>query len=438
MPEASTMQEQRCDVLVIGGGPAGSTIATEMSQKGWQVVLLEKDHHPRFHIGESLLPLNLPLLERLGVLPQVEEIGVNKPGIEMCSGQDGARSHIYYFENTLAGRHPHAFQVRRSEFDHLLLENSKSNGVQVFEGTRVKEVETRGWGDNLVVAKDGKGHQINWKASVIVDASGRSALLATRLGMKERNNRHNSSALFGHFKNATRRQGRDEGNIGIYWFEQGWFWMIPLRDGIMSVGAVCWPEYLKSRHDDLETFFMDTIALCPAVQERLAGAELMSGPQATGNYSYKSKKMWGPGYVLVGDAYTFIDPVFSSGVYLAMSGASQTSAAIDACLRRGKAAEPELILAQRRLDKGIRKLSWFIYRFTTPAIHDLFLNPKNFLRMEEAILSLLAGDIFRKSKLGVSLLLFKTIYWAAMAVNLPKSIRFFSQKRKNLKIESSL
>ncbi len=427
----------KADVVVIGGGPAGSTIATLLAQRGWQVILLEKDRHPRFHIGESLLPLNLPIFEQLGVQDDVRQIGLLKPGIEMASDQSGRRAHTYYFENTLDGAHPHAFQVRRSEFDHLLLENSKKNGALVLEEVRVQAVETRSWGDNRVTAETADGREMTFDAGVVVDASGRNALLATRKGLKVKNPRHNSSALFGHFENAERFPGRDAGNIGIYWFPHGWFWMIPLRDGAMSVGAVCWPEYLKTRKGPLDEFFQATIALCPGVQERLAKAHLVSGPQATGNYSYKSQRMWGPGYVLVGDAYAFVDPVFSSGVYLAMSSAVATVDGIEACLREGAAGEKHLDRAQAKIDRGLKNLSWFIYRFTTPAIHNLFLAPRNILRMEEAILALLAGDIFSKGRLRLPIYLFKAIYLAASAFTLRRSLRSLARRKRNVKLELS-
>ena len=245
---------QRCDVLVIGGGPAGSTAATLLREMGWRVVLLEKDRHPRFHIGESLLPMNLPILERLGVLEQVRSIGVRKLGAEFggADGGVGTRQTIY-FRNAMDKAHPLAFQVRRSEFDEVLIRNAATRGVEVHEGTRVTRVEPRGKGrDHSVVdAQDEGGQLLRWRARFVVDASGRDTCLARQLGLKRKNPRHQSAAVFGHFRNVERRSGEDAGNIGIYWFRYGWFWMIPLRDGVTSVGAVCWPEYLKTRSGDL-------------------------------------------------------------------------------------------------------------------------------------------------------------------------------------------
>lgn len=233
--DTTQSKHRQCDVLVIGGGPAGSTVSALLADKGWSVVLLEKERHPRFHIGESLLPMNLPILKRLGVLEQVEAIGMPKYGAHFVSDDYPDRDQTYYFSLALDKNHPHAYEVRRSEFDHLLLQNSAAKGVEVHEGVRVTHVK---FGNGASVqAKDEHGQSQHWQAQQVVDASGRYTFLATRFGSKQKNPRHASAAIFGHFKNAQRLSGRDAGNISICWFKHGWQWMIPLHDGIMSVGA---------------------------------------------------------------------------------------------------------------------------------------------------------------------------------------------------------
>ncbi len=423
-----------CDVLVIGGGPAGSTISSLLAERGWRVTLLEKDHHPRFHIGESLLPMNLPILERLGVLQQVREIGVFKPGIEICSDREAGKTQLFYFDRALEQTCKHAFQVRRSEFDHLLLENSAARGVDVHEGLRVTEVAFRQDSTSTVLALDADGRERRWQAGFVVDASGRNAFLSSRLGFKERNQKHNSAAVFGHFKGAVRRAGRDEGNIGLYWFEHGWFWMIPLRDDVMSVGAVCWPDYLKTRSGSLDAFLWDTIRLCPGVHERMKQARLIGQATATGNYSYGSKRMWGPGYLLVGDAYAFLDPVFSTGVYLAMNSASMGAEAVDAHLRSNGRSLAPFKKFERKVHRGLRTLSWFIYRFTTPTLHDLFMAPRNTFRMEQALISVLAGDVFRKAPVALPVALFKAVYYLGNFLNWGRSRSWYRRRRRNVNL----
>jgi len=420
------------DVLVIGGGPGGSTIAALLREKGWRVTLLEKDRHPRFHIGESLLPLNLPILERLGVLEQVKAIGVVKYGAEFGVEHGADKRQTIYFGNALDKGHPYAFQVRRSEFDHLLLRNSAIKGVDVREGIRVQEVGFQHDATALISAVDEGGERRQWRARFLVDASGRDTFLARKLDLKKKNPKHQSAAIFSHFKHVVRRPGRDEGNIGIYWFEHGWFWMIPLRDGVMSVGAVCWPEYLKTRKTDLETFLWDTIKLCPPVFERMQQAIRCDEARATGNYSYRADRMYGDGYLLVGDAFAFIDPVFSTGVFLAMNSAVLGAEAVDACLRDPARAAPHLRHFDRRVRYGIKTVSWFIYRFTSPAMHRLFMAPRNVFRIEEAIISLLAGDIFGKTPIALPLALFKAIYLATSAAALPRAWVAYRRRKRNV------
>jgi flavin-dependent dehydrogenase len=421
-----------CDVLVIGGGPAGSTLSAFLTQKGWKVALLEKAHHPRFHIGESLLPLNMPIFDRLGVRKNVEEIGMLKPGAEFnCEGYKPA---VYYFSKALDKNFPIAYQVRRSEFDHTLLRNSARLGTDVREGVRVTEVEFRPGEATHVHAEDESGAKLLWETRYLVDASGRDTFLSDRMQMKQRNPAHNSSAIFGHFSNVERRPGQDAGNISVYWFEHGWYWLIPLKDGAVSVGAVCWPYYLKSRNKPVDDFLWDTIRLNPQLAERMKDARLMAPALATGNFSYQSERMFGDGWMLIGDAYAFIDPVFSSGVFLGMSSAEMATRVVDEMLRKGDvtvAGNAALLRNHEKvIRRGLRTFSWFIYRITTPALRKMFMSPRNLFRMEEGILSLLAADIFRNTPIRFPLFMFKVIYYTASVINWRESLASWRQRRR--------
>jgi flavin-dependent dehydrogenase len=436
-------EEEASDVLVIGGGPAGSTIAALLAERGWAVCLLEKDRHPRFHIGESLLPMNLPILDHLGVLEEVRRIGLVKHGAEFNLDREDAEPYTYYFDRAVAPDQPYAFEVRRSEFDEILLRNAARKGADVREGLRVTAVEPDGDAGHRVHATDESRHQSVWRCRYLIDASGRDTFLARKLGIKEKNTRHSMAAVFGHFRNVTRREGRDEGNISIYWFAQGWFWLIPLRDGVMSVGAVCWPDYLKSRKVSVEEFLRDTIRLCPGVLSRMRDAQLIGEARATGNYSYRSRTMAGENFLLVGDAYAFVDPVFSSGVYLAMSSASGAADVVDARLRDNPEAARLLRDYETSVDRGIRLFSWFIYRFTSPAMRRLFMAPAIGShadhpsrlsaiqsRIQSAIISLLAGDLYRKTPIRLRLAAFKSLYYLASMGSLASSLSLWLRRRR--------
>ena len=420
-----------CDVLVIGGGPAGSTVSTLLAEKGWQVTVLEKEHHPRFHIGESLLPLSIPLFERLGVLEQVEQIGLRKYAAEFHSMYHG-KSSRFHFGDALDKSYPYAFEVKRADLDHLLIRNAAGKGVDVREGCRVTAIAMADDVIRTVMVRDDAGVEQQWSARFVIDASGRDTFLANHFGSKSRNPKHNSAALYGHFRGAQRQCGQDEGNICIYWFDHGWFWMIPLKDDLMSVGAVCWPYYLKSREVSAEQFFRDTIALCPDVRARLEQAELVSDVTATGNYSYQSNKMAGGNYLMIGDAFAFIDPVFSSGVHLAMNSAFDAADAVDAILRNPAVAPARMRRFEHGVRGGLKCFSWFIYRITTPAIRDMVIHPRNPLRIKEAVISLLAGDIFRDTPIKARLIVFKTIYYLKTLFDLRSSYSAYQRRKQNL------
>ncbi len=399
-----------CDVLVVGGGPAGSTIAALLAERGRRVILLEKDRHPRFHIGESLLPQNLPLLDRLGVREEVEKTSMQKHGIEFVSPFHG-KTVQYDFANAWDKRFPYSFQVRRSEFDHILLKNAAAKGAEVHEGNRVTAIDFPENGHPGVTARDEHGQTRQWSARFVVDASGRDTLLASRLAVKERNPKNNSAAIYGHFTNARRLPGKAAGNITIVWFDHGWFWIIPLADGTTSIGAVCPAAFLKDRGTDLKSFFMNIIASSPEIADRLKDAELAGEVQATGNYSYGAKITSGRNFLMAGDACGFIDPVFSTGVYLAMNMAFWGADAVEGSLRAPARQKRALARYDAVIRNAMGTFTWFIYRIQQPAMRNLFMSPRNWFRMEEAVLSLLAGGISDGWQVRARLFIFKTFYY---------------------------
>jgi flavin-dependent dehydrogenase len=399
-----------CEVLVMGGGPAGSTAATLLTRLGRKTILLEKAHHPRFHIGESLLPMNLPLFERLGVLDKVQAMGVFKPGADFeADNERGYNS--FAFKRAIGNSPPHAYQVWRQDFDKMLFDHARATGADAREGhevVAVEQVDSRR--SNVEVrTEDGQSYRIT--AQYVVDATGRDTFLSSKKRLRRKNNEHQSAAIFGHFRGAACRPGEDAGNISIYRFDHGWMWMIPLPNGVMSIGAVCRPAYLKQRKGKTVDFLLETLKQNEGVRSRIEHAELMGDEvRVTGNYSYDSTRMGGPGWVMVGDAFAFLDPVFSSGVYLAMSGAEQAVAVVDTALREPGREASLLRKLERRQRAGMARFAFFIYRFNSPIMERIFRQPRNIWQIEQGVISMLAGDLFDSRKVVRRLQAFKFVY----------------------------
>jgi flavin-dependent dehydrogenase len=384
---------QECDVLVVGGGPAGSTVAALLAQKGRHVVVLEKQRFPRFHIGESLLPLNLPLFERLGVLDQVERIGVYKPGAEVVSDEHSHTAILRFDQNPYLSI-DHSYHVRRADFDKLLLDNSRRLGATVFEDARVIGVEFGAEERSKVTALGPDKVVSLWFPRFVVDASGRDTLLLRRLGLRKVDKRNNTAALFGHFRNVSGTNGSAQGMITMHLFKHGWFWTIPLPDDVMSVGLVGTRSFFRTRTEDLDRFFERAVAASPSLAERMMNAELISPLIATANYSYSSPSFSGDGYILIGDAAVFIDPLFSSGVMMAMSSAAFAAGIVHVWLDDRKSGERQMRVYERKLRRGLHSLSWLIYRINSPVLRDIFMASFDLFDTRNGLLAILAGHFY--------------------------------------------
>lgn len=399
------------DVLVIGGGPAGSTAAALLSRRDRRVTLLEKEAHPRFHIGESLLPRNLDILERLGVLDEVRGIGVHKPGAEFVSDRTGRRC-AFPFAQALNRSRTHAWQVRRSEFDALLFRNAARHGADARERVRVTDVRfgAAEGGRALVAARDADGATLQFRPRYVLDASGRDTFLAGRMRVKDTNKHNNTAAIYAHVRGVERRDGELEGYISIHLAEDGWFWLIPLPGDVMSVGFVGNQSAWKGRQGSAQALFLARIASSPTVAARMRGAEIVSEIVSTGNYSYRARQGHGEGYLMIGDAYGFVDPMFSTGVLMAMTAGELGAEAAHAWLddpRRGQALAAR---TNRELARAMDRIGWLIYRINDPVLRSLFMAPRNTLWMRDGIINMLAGNLRGDPRAALPVMAFKALF----------------------------
>jgi flavin-dependent dehydrogenase len=392
------------DVIVIGGGPSGSTVATRLAQRGRRVLLLEKEHFPRFHIGESLLPCSMPLLEELGVMPALHEHGfLAKYAAEFVTA-DGSVTRRYAFADGLIPGAPSAFEVDRAEFDHVLLENAAKRGVEVREGMTVTRFDITHEGAE-VTARNAAGAETRCSAQLLIDATGQTSFIAGKLGMREMDQGLKNFAVFSHFEGAQRHEGKREGDISVVLVPGGWWWVIPLAGGRTSVGQVGPASMLRGRKAD-ESYFHEQIAATPYLARRLAGAQRVAPVRTISDYSYVSKKLAGDRFVLVGDAGAFIDPVFSTGVYLGMVGAFRAADAVDAALTAGRFSRREFVAYEAWVKKQVDTYKKFVKGFYRPEFVELLMAPSEFLDLRGAITSLLAGFGVDRPEINARVLVF--------------------------------
>ncbi len=385
------------DIVVAGGGPAGATVATLLAQQGHSTLLLERSAEPYFKIGESLMPATYWILERLGVLETMYERAFPKKYSVQFFSSDGSASTPFYFREHDPHPSSQTWQVLRSEFDQMLLDQAAATGVEVRRGATLKDVlfeEARAVG----VEVEAGGELARVACRVLIDATGQRAFLGGKLGLLEIDPQLKHASFFTHFRGGFRDQGIDEGATIILHTEgrRSWFWSIPLPDDTVSIGVVGGVDHLiLGRSKDPQNTFDEELARCPALSQRLEGAEQLYPIRAIRDFSYRARDLAGDGWVLVGDAAGFLDPVYSTGVFLALKSGEMAADAVHEALAQGDLSSAALGSFVPELRRGVEAMGKLVYAFYDPEFSfGRFL--KTYPECRGELVDMLVGNVFRK------------------------------------------
>jgi flavin-dependent dehydrogenase len=391
------MSASTADVVVIGGGPSGSTAATLLARTGLTVELFERDHFPRFHIGESMIPDTYHAIKRTGLLEKMRGSHFVKKYSVQFVDQRGKLSEPFYFWDNKPHESSQTWQVRRSEFDKLALDHARENNVRVSEGARVLEVLFEGKTAVGVRVKPEDGPEREVRSKVVIDASGQSTLIIDRFGLRDWDPQLKKAALWTYWKGAYRDTGKDEGATIVIQTEgkKGWFWYIPLHDDIISVGVVADGDYLlrNRANKDPEAIYFEEVAKAPGLQPRIKGATRCDIFRIQKEYSYRARQAAGDGWCLVGDAFGFLDPLYSSGLLLAMTSGSMAADTVVEAFGKGDFSEAQLRKWEAPYLKGMDRIRRLVCEFYDGLSFGRFV--KKHPHLKGTVTDVLIGDVFK-------------------------------------------
>jgi flavin-dependent dehydrogenase len=389
----SSVSDTEYDVVVVGGGPGGSTTSALLAEHGHRVLLLERELFPRYHIGESLIPYTWFTLNRLGVLDWLKRSACPKKYSVQFVSITGRVSQPFYFFQTIQHECSMTWQVWRGEFDAMLLDNARSKGAEVRQGATVRDVMMDG-GRAVGVRAEVDGVTREIRARAVVDATGRDAMLSRRLGWLERDPELNKVAVWSYFKGAKRDPGLDEGATTVaYVPDKGWFWYIPMHSDIVSVGVVGESRYLYRDTRDADRIFEREVKACSWIHDHVRVGTQCEPVRTTGEYSYHSRRIGADGFCLVGDAFAFLDPLFSTGVFLALKSGEMAADTLHEALQAGDVSAARFEGYYARQHHAVTSLRRLVLAF-----YDLTFSFREFLKeyphLHASVVDTLVGNVF--------------------------------------------
>ena len=378
------------DVAIIGGGPSGSTAATFLARQGHKVLVLEREKFPRFHIGESLLPQSMDAFARLGVIEKLDAKFLPKYGAEITTAC-GTNSAKNLFKNGLRAKHDHAYQVTRSEFDKLLLDHSAENGAAVLEETSVEDLDFGPQQVGITIKTGSATRKI--AARYLLDCSGRGSVVGNYFKLKQSYANLKKFSVFAHYENVARDEGLNGSFIRLIRGRDRWFWMIPLTATKMSIGIVMDIVDFKAMKKTPEIALEEAIREQPQIWSRMTRATRLTEVYSASDYSYRNTTLFGDRWLLAGDAAGFIDPIFSTGVFLGIQSGEQAAEALGAALKNPRSRAAVFKKYERGVNRVMNLYLRFVNNWYKPQFAEVITHPVHHLQLAATVNAVLAGNL---------------------------------------------